>query len=341
MRLLITGAAGQLGSELETILSSGHADIGPLPAAYQNAELLLTDTADLDITDADKVERYLAANAVDIVFNCAAFTNVDACESQPELAFSVNATGPQNLATACERHGAVLVHLSTDYVFSGDEASARSEGDPVAPKSVYGESKLAGEKAVAEACRRHFIVRTAWLYGSVGNNFVRTILRLARENGVIKVVDDQRGNPTNANDLAWHLLRLALSEDFGLYHCSGNGSCSWFEFASAIVDGAQIPCEKIPCTTAEFPRPAPRPAFSILDNARLRASIGDAMRPWPEALAAFLSQVSAAEKAAERGAAAGVDAAPLSVGSAAVDSSAAAAGSPAAPADPDTKARRS
>jgi dTDP-4-dehydrorhamnose reductase len=184
-----------------------------------------------------------------------------------------------------------LVHISTDYVFSGDDADARTETDTVAPRSVYGKSKLAGELAVIANCDRYYIVRTAWLYGREGNNFVKTILRLASDNGAIKVVDDQIGNPTNANDLAYEILRLAASEDaagYGIYHCTNNGSCSWFEFASTIVDIAGIACEKTPCTTGEFPRPAPRPAYSVLDNSRLRATIGDDMRDWQMALNSYL-----------------------------------------------------
>jgi dTDP-4-dehydrorhamnose reductase len=282
-----------LGNELRAILTSGQADIGPVPAAYRGAELLFADTDVLNITDAEQVERYFAATAPQMVCNCAAFTNVDACEDQPELAFRVNSDGPRILGEMCERYGAVLVHISSDYVFAGDMPRPRTESDPVAPRSVYGASKLAGEQVVAATCSRHFIVRTAGLYGRVGSNFVRTIIRLAREKGAIKVVDDQRGSPTNANDLAYELLKLALTSDYGVYHCVNGGGCSWFEFASAVVDTLGIPCEKIPCATAEFPRPAARPAFSVLDNTRLRATIGDEMRSWHEALSAFLARIQA------------------------------------------------
>jgi dTDP-4-dehydrorhamnose reductase len=290
MDILITGAKGQLGNELKSLLATGQAEIGPVPTAYHNAQVLYWDTDTLDITDAQAVAQALVDNPVDLIINCAALTNVDACETQRELAYAVNAEGPRNLARAAQVTGATLVQISTDYVFAGNDPTPRVETDPGNPQSVYGASKLLGEQYVAQECERHFIVRTAWLYGSVGTNFVKTILRLARENGAIKVVDDQFGSPTSANDLAYVLLKLALTQDFGIYHCTNNGSCSWFEFASAIVDGAGIPCKKSPCTTAEFPRPAHRPAFSVLDNAHLRATIGDPMRPWQDALAPYLAK---------------------------------------------------
>lgn len=291
MKILITGSKGQLGTELRRIITSGSAEIGPVPDAYKDAQVLYYDLDELDITDFQDCLDVIKDNAIELIINCAAFTNVDACETQQDLAFAVNAEGPRNLARAAEQTGATLVHISTDYVFSGDDPSPRVETDPTDPQSVYGQSKLQGELFVAAECPRHFIVRTAWLYGYEGANFVKTMLRLARENGNIKVVDDQFGSPTNANDLAYELLKIASTSDYGIYHCTNNGVCSWFEFASAIVEHAGIPCAKVACTTEEFPRPAKRPAFSVLDNARLRATIGDEMRPWPEALATYLDNL--------------------------------------------------
>ena len=288
MNILITGANGQLGSELRQILNTGQAEIGAVPESYANTTLHCTDTDSLDITDATAVERFVKDYAIELIFNCAAYTDVDGCESNQALALAANAEGPKCLAEAADKHGALLVHISTDYVFKGDEPTARIESDICNPQSVYGATKLAGEQAVIANCSRYFVVRSAWMYGYTGKNFVKTILRLARENGHIKVVDDQFGSPTSANDLAYQLLKLAQTSDYGIYHCTNNGSCSWFEFASAIVDEMGIACGKEPCATGDFPRPAHRPQYSILDNARLRTGIGDEMRPWRDALHSYL-----------------------------------------------------
>lgn len=295
MNILITGSKGQLGCELRRLISTGVAEIGAIPEVYREASVLYCDLDELDITDEQACLRFVDSNDIGMIINCAAFTNVDACESKPELAAAVNADGPRNLARAAERVGATLIHISTDYVFAGDDPSPRVETDDPSPRSVYGQTKLAGEQQVAAECSRHFIVRTAWLYGYEGANFVKTIMRLARENGMIKVVDDQYGSPTSANDLAYELVKLALTNEYGIYHCTNNGTCSWFEFASAIVDIAGIPCEKNACSTEEFVRPAKRPAFSVLDNARLRATIGDEMRDWRDALESYLENVGSSD----------------------------------------------
>jgi dTDP-4-dehydrorhamnose reductase len=308
MRILITGARGQLGSELRRVLEARQAQIGPLPLAYQDAHVTLTGTRELDITDARATGRFVAEGGFDLIINCAAYTDVDGCETNQERAWAVNANGPRTLARAAQQAQATLVHISTDYVFSGADDVPRIESDPCEPQNVYGASKLLGEQGVAEECERHFIVRTAWLYGLEGKNFVKTILERARALGEIRVVDDQHGSPTMANDLAYEILRLALSTGYGIYHCTNNGVCSWFDFASAIVDGAGIPCTKIPCTSDEFPRPAARPAFSVLDNARLRATIGDAMRPWQDALTDYLRLLEDAQAQGVAGAQAGVQA---------------------------------
>jgi dTDP-4-dehydrorhamnose reductase len=288
MHILITGATGQLGSELRRILATGRAQIGPIPAEYRDARVTSTDARELDITDAQATERFVTGGGFDLVINCAAYTDVDGCEANQKLAYAVNAEGPRNLARAVQKTQAKLVHISTDYVFAGDDPAPRTELDPCDPQSVYGASKLLGEQEVARECEWHFIVRTAWLYGLEGKNFVKTILERARSFGEIKVVDDQHGNPTSANDLAYELFKLALSTEYGICHCTNNGTCTWFDFACAIVDGTGIACTKTPCSTSEFPRPAKRPAYSVLDNARLRATIGDEMRPWPDALADYL-----------------------------------------------------
>jgi dTDP-4-dehydrorhamnose reductase len=291
MRILITGAGGQLGNELRRLLTSGQAEIGPIPAVYTGAEVVYAGHKELDIIDALAVNSFISNGGFDLVINCAAMTNVDACETDHGGAFALNAQAPHNLACAVSMTSARLVQLSTDYVFSGTVATKRVESDPCDPQSVYGESKLAGEQAVLDECHRSFVVRTAWLYGYVGHNFVKTMLKVGRERGVAKVVDDQYGNPTNANDLAYEILKIAQTEDYGIYHCTNNGTVSWYGFTQSIYKDAGITVDLKPCTTDEFPRLARRPAFSSLDNAHLRATIGDEMRPWRDALATYLQNL--------------------------------------------------
>lgn len=294
MKILITGANGQLGTELQHVLHDMRAEIGPLPADYRDAEVVALDSEGLDITDENAVASELS-KGYDLVINAAAYTNVDGCESNVEAADAVNHLGPAHLARACEEHGAKLVQVSTDYVFPGTEEGERVETDPVEPISAYGRTKLAGEEAVKELCSRYFIVRTAWLYGYKGKNFAKTMIRLAKKFGKISVVADQFGNPTNANDLAYEILKLALTQEYGVYHCTNNGTCSWFDFACAVVDLAGIPCEKEPLTSVgykqRFPQSADRPHFSSLKNAHLEATVGDEMRPWEEAVKTYMERL--------------------------------------------------
>ncbi len=296
MHLLITGSRGQLGNELRRCLETMTAEIGPLPEVYRDADVDYVDYEVLDISDAQAVDAWFAEHGpYDVVVNCAAFTNVDGCETNEQAAYSVNALGAENMARAAQACGGKIVHISTDYVFPGTDPNPRVETDETNPISAYGRTKLAGEQLVQAACERHFILRTAWLYGYVGKNFVKTMLRLAREHGKISVVADQYGNPTSANDLAYEILKLASSDQYGIFHCTNNGTCSWFDLASAAVDAAGISCEKEPLTSAEykqrFPQSADRPAYSSLDNAHLRETIGDEMRSWQDALATYMSKL--------------------------------------------------
>ena len=288
MKILIAGCNGQLGSELTRILTVGKSELGNIPEDYQSAEVIGVDIDTLDIADAEQVKEYFTGNRFDIIFNCAAMTNVDKCESDYPAAFRANVIGPGNLAAAAKSCGAKLVHVSTDYVFDGNGSKPYVEWEVPSPNTAYGKSKLLGEQYAQRACERVFVVRTAWLYGYVGGNFVKTILKAARERGVLKVVDDQRGNPTNAVDLAHHLLKLAITDYYGTYHCTGDGECSWYGFTTEIIRLAGIPCEITPCTTAEFPRPAPRPAYSSLENIALQCTVGDDMRDWKDAIAAYM-----------------------------------------------------
>ncbi len=287
MKILITGAKGMLGTQAAEDLNRGYTELGPIPARFAGAEVICADVDTLDITDKSATEKFMSEHRPDVVINCAAYTNVDGCESHQDDAFRVNGIGSRNLAIACENIGAKLVHVSTDYVFKGDEATPRREYDVTNPISVYGKTKNAGEEFVRTFCKKHFIVRTAWLYGYYGKNFVKTMVWLASEKGGAKVVNDQHGNPTNAADLSHHLLKIAASEEYGTYHCTGNGECTWYEFAVEIARLAGYEGVMAPCTSEEFPTPTKRPAYSSLDNMMLRLTVGDEMRHWKDALEAY------------------------------------------------------
>jgi len=221
------------------------------------------------------------------VIHCAAYTNVDGAETDFEGAFKVNVIGSQNMAAGCLETGARLVYVSTDYVFDGEASEPYREFDPVNPQSVYGKTKWQGETMVRQILGRHYILRTAWLYGE-GNNFVRTMLRLADQQPSLKVVDDQIGSPTSTVDLARAIFKLLSTDAYGTYHATCQGQCSWYEFACEIFRQIGKVIEVQPVTTAEFPRPAKRPAHSVLDNYMLRMTVGDPMRTWQEALREYL-----------------------------------------------------
>jgi dTDP-4-dehydrorhamnose reductase len=260
MRVLITGAGGQVGRELvEVFTADGHEVVG-------------LDRASLDIADRDAAMSAICASEPDAVVNAAAWTAVDACELDPDRAFLVNALGPRYLAEAARVVGAHLVHLSTDYVFDGSKTEPYLEWDQPNPVSVYGRSKLGGEQEAGPAAT---IIRTSWVCGFHGNNMVKTILRLAAEHDVLSFVDDQRGHPTFADDLAAMIKRLVVERRTGLFHVTNQGAVSWYEFARAVLECAgQDPDRVRPIATSELdpPRPAPRPANSVLDNAALRLS---------------------------------------------------------------------
>ena len=297
MKVLVTGAHGQLGNELRRCFETMSAEIGPVPKVFMNADIDYVDYDVLDISDGHAVAVWFGAHGpYDLVVNCAAITNVDGCERDEAGALIVNALGAMHLARASQACGAKFVHVSTDYVFAGNNPEPRCESDPVCPISAYGRSKLAGELLALDACERTFVVRTAWLYGYVGKNFVKTMLRLAREHGNISVVADQMGNPTSANDLAYEILRIAETDSYGTYHCTNEGTCSWFDFASTAVDLAGIECTKEPLSSVEyktrFPQSADRPAYSSLDNMHLRETIGNEMRPWRDALETYMANLA-------------------------------------------------
>jgi dTDP-4-dehydrorhamnose reductase len=269
MRILVAGSGGQLGQALP-------------PALPQHTIAGLTH-ADLDIAEGDAVRAALAAAAPDLVINAAAWTDVDGAESDPDGAFRANALGPENLARATAERGIPLLHVSTDYVFGGEGSRPLDEDAPVAPRSVYGRSKLAGEEAVRAHQPRHFIVRTAWLYAGTGKNFPRTLLDLASR-GEVRVVDDQHGSPTWAPHLAEALARLVATERWGTWHLAGRGGTTWYGFARALLQAAGIRTPVVPVRTAEFPRPAPRPAYAVLTT---RHAAPILLPPWEEGVAAW------------------------------------------------------
>lgn len=274
VKILVTGGNGQLGRALAHTVK-------------QADTMLTVDIDQLDVTCAANVEQVISEFQPDAVIHGAAYTNVDLAESDRDKAYRLNVIGTQNIASACLRHNAKLVYVSTDFVFDGAKQEPYVEFDSPNPASIYGKTKWEGELLAARICPRLFIARTAWLYGD-GHNFVRTILRLTREQDCLRVVNDQTGTPTNANDLAAALLRLIKTEAYGTYHMSNNGQCTWYDFACAIARIKQIKTQIVPVTTADFPRPAPRPAYSVLRNYMLELTIGDQFRPWDEALAEYL-----------------------------------------------------
>ncbi|WKY47955.1 dTDP-4-dehydrorhamnose reductase [Eubacteriaceae bacterium ES3] len=285
MKVLITGSNGQLGRELSIQLKEKGIDF----VGY--------DTPEMDITDKEKTAAILKKENPTIILNCGALTNVDGCETNRELAMAVNAKGPKNVAELAKEMDITLLQVSTDYVFDGDGITengalrAYVESDPIDPKTVYGVSKAAGEKAVMEIAPKFFIIRTAWLYGD-GNNFVKTMLDLAAKHPKLTVVDDQLGSPTSTVDLARAIIDLMQTESYGIYHGTCEGQCSWYDFACEIfrLSGIDIPVE--PVTSEEFVRPAPRPKFSVLENKGLNDLGLNTFRDWHVALEEYIEKLN-------------------------------------------------
>ncbi|MGE5607225.1 MAG: dTDP-4-dehydrorhamnose reductase [Bacteroidota bacterium] len=276
MRILVTGADGQLGKELTKRL--------------QGTDFLAVDIGDMDIIDQPATLKVVKSYQPDAVIHGAAYTNVDQAETDRQNAYRVNAIGTQNVAAACLACGAKMVYVSTDYVFDGTLGRAYTEFDQPNPQSVYGKSKLAGEVLAKHILNRLFIVRTSWLYGD-GNNFVRAMLRLGAENPELKVVNDQHGCPTSTVDLANAILQLVETEHYGIFHAANTGVTTWFDFAKKIFELSGYDRVRVlPQTTAEFNRPAPRPAYSPLENLMLELAIGNVMRPWEEALKEYIKE---------------------------------------------------
>ncbi len=290
MRFLIVGHKGQLGSELLRILKEGTCALGDIPQEYDGADLIAVDLDDLDVSNRSATLEFMNEHRPDVIFNCAAYTRVDDCETNHADAMRGNAIAPRNLAEAAEAIGAKLLHISTDYVFDGKASDPYTEDVPAVPTTAYGRSKLLGEQYIAQFCKRYFIVRTAWLYGRNGNNFVKTMIRLFNEREIIKVVNDQWGSPTNAEDLAYHMLIIALGEEYGIYHCTNNGSTSWYGFSCAISKHLRSKTKIRPCSSKEYQTLAKRPKYSVLSNTMLTLTVGDHMRSWEEALDDYMKE---------------------------------------------------
>lgn len=284
MRVLITGAAGMLGTDLQKMLRSEH-DLIPTDVTG--------DVRFLDVTDTERVIETTLDARPDVVIHAAAHTDVDGCERDPHMAYRVNALGTWNVAAACVRAASALVYISTDFVFDGEKGEPYTEYDMPRPISHYGASKLAGEKHVASLCPRHFIVRTAWLYGEHGKNFPLAILNSAKSKKELRVVADQVSSPTFTMDLAGALLGLIGSPLYGIYHVTNKGSCSWYEFAKQTLALAGIKDIEIkPIKAEDWPSPTRRPKYSVLRHYALELQGRDDLRPWEDALADFMSRLS-------------------------------------------------
>lgn len=283
--ILVTGANGQLGSEMR------------LRGVHSANHYLFTDVAELDITDAEAVGQCVADNKIDIIVNCAAYTNVEKAEEQEMMADLLNNKAAANLATAAKRAGATLIHISTDYVFQGSGNLPCREQEPTDPLGVYGRTKLAGEQAIIGSGAKYLIFRTAWLYSEFGNNFLKTILRLTAEREALNVVFDQVGTPTYAGDLADAIFDIIETDRYrgneGIYHYTNEGVCSWYDFAVEIAAAAgHDKCQILPCHSAEFPSKVRRPAFSVLDKSKVKRTFDLEIPHWRQAMMHCLQKLN-------------------------------------------------
>jgi dTDP-4-dehydrorhamnose reductase len=295
VRVLIFGKSGQVSSELARL------------AWPEGIEIVQLGRDVCDFSQPSTITAALEATAPDFVINAVAYTAVDRAETEPDLAMAVNAEAPRKIAQTCDRIGAALVHISTDYVFDGRKLGAYSEGDQICPLSVYGRTKESGESAIRNALARHLIVRTSWVFAGHGANFVKTMLRLGAERPELRVVADQHGAPTSARDIASTLKDLILARaggrgDWGTLHFTSNEPTTWYDFARAVIEGAELssPPKISPITTAEYPTPAVRPANSVLDCTRIRQQFGIIQPSWREALSDVLAEVKIGQPAPRR-----------------------------------------
>lgn len=284
LNVLVTGAGGQLGSEMRRLGSAASNDY------------LFTDAAELDITDAGAIRRTMAERRIDVVVNCAAYTDVERAEREPATADRLNREAAGVLAAAVREADAMLIHISTDYVFDGASPEPYTEESPAAPQSVYGRTKLAGEEAIRASGCKHLILRTSWLYSEYGHNFLKTMLRLTAERERLNVVFDQTGTPTYAGDLALAIFSIVekgmYAGNEGTYHFSDEGACSWYDFAVEIAAAVgHDKCRIEPCRTADYPTAARRPAYSVLDKSKLKRTFGIEIPHWRESMCYCLHRI--------------------------------------------------
>ena len=290
MNILVTGANGQLGNELRLV------------TAESADQYVFTDVGELDITDAEAIERMVAANGIELIINCAAYTNVDKAEDDRALAERLNTTAVEHLAAAMKRRNGWLVHISTDYVFGGDPYNTTCKEDQQGtPTGVYGETKLRGEQAIARIGCHHIIIRTAWLYSEFGKNFVKTMLDLTASKPELKVVFDQTGTPTYARDLADAIFAIVEGRKYagneGIYHYSNEGVCSWYDFTKTIAELAgRTKCDIQPCHSDEFPSKVKRPAYSVLDKTKIKTVFGLRIPYWTDSLKTCLQNLKEYER---------------------------------------------
>jgi dTDP-4-dehydrorhamnose reductase len=291
MVVLVTGANGQLGQSIQIIAGN-----------YPDIQFIFCSSSDLDITNKDNCEKVFSQSKPDFCINAAAYTAVDKAETEPEKAHSINVIGAKNLAEICKEFDTILLHISTDFVFNGNKSFPYTEEDATNPQSVYGQTKLDGEKAIREVLDNYFIIRTSWVYSQFGNNFMKTILRLAKERTSLSIVSDQIGTPTNAVDLAEAILEIVESQksktkkettntqhptpntQFGIYNFSNEGECSWYEFAKKILEINNVNIDLQPIPTTSYPTPAQRPKYSVLDKSKIKTVFGIDIKSWDESL---------------------------------------------------------
>jgi len=283
-KILITGSNGQLGQEIQAIKQN-----------YNDLSFYFTDVEVLDITNFEKLEQFYNKNNFDLIINCAAYTAVDKAEQEEKLANLINETGVYNLRLIAEKHDLPFIHISTDYVFNGKNYKPYTERDDTSPESIYGKSKLAGEKSIIDY-KKAIIIRTSWLYSVYGNNFVKTIIKISTENDSINVVFDQIGSPTNAADLAKAVLDIVVKLDnidnySGIYHYSDEGACSWYDFAIEIIKLKNISCNVVPVTSKEFVRPAKRPFYSVLDKSKIKNTFNVDVPHWASSLKTVIDKM--------------------------------------------------
>ena len=288
-RILVTGANGQLGSEMRR-----------LGMASPN-EYIFTDVAELDITDGVAVKSFAVENKINVIVNCAAYTAVDKAEDDEAMAELINATAVRNLAEAAKEVDATLFHVSTDYVFGAEGNTPRTEDMPTNPLGVYGRTKLHGEQAIAEVGAKAIIIRTAWLYSEYGNNFLKTMLRLTKERETLSVVFDQVGTPTYAGDLAMTIFSIIEGDYYkgneGIYHFSNEGVCSWYDFAREIATAMGHTCNINPCHSSEFPSKVTRPPYSVLDKTKIKSTFGVDIPHWRESMIYCLKRIVMQQRA--------------------------------------------